>query len=108
MAWMRSSVMPTFSAVVGSATFVSPTMTCMRRYAPESAKASSRVLMMGRERVVAEDTASHIWSARWENCRRGVAAPVLIHPLPTRIWRVTKKATSASATWRKSRLRCSR
>ena len=59
-------------------------------------------------RQVADDTASHIWSARWENCRRGVAAPALIHPLPNRIWRVTKKATSASATWRKSRRRCSR
>ncbi len=52
--------MPTFKTVVGSATFVSPTITCMRRYAPESASASSRVLMMGRERVVADETASHI------------------------------------------------
>ena len=63
---MTSSVDPTFRANVGSDMFESPTMTCMRRKRWESACGSSRVLMIGRVRVVADETPSHTWSARCE------------------------------------------
>ena len=43
----------------------SPTMTCSRRYFSGSAWGSSRVLMIGRLRVVAEEIASQMCSARW-------------------------------------------
>ncbi len=61
---MRSAE-PTLSIVVVSLMFESPTMTCSRRYRSASACGSSRVLMMGRERVVALDTPSQMCSARW-------------------------------------------
>ena len=41
-------------------------MTCSRRYFSASACGSSRVLMMGRLRVVALETPSQMCSARWE------------------------------------------
>ena len=44
---------PTLSSVVVSLMLESPTMTCSRRYRSASACGSSRVLMIGRERVVA-------------------------------------------------------
>lgn len=47
---------PTLSMVVDSLMLESPTMTCRRRYFSASACGSSRVLMIGRERVVALDT----------------------------------------------------
>ena len=61
-----SWVVPSFRAVVVSDMFESPTMTCRRRKRVESACGSSRVLMIGRDRVVALDTPSHTWSARCE------------------------------------------
>ena len=45
--------------------FESPTMTWRRRYRSASAWGSSRVLMIGRLRVVAELTPSQMCSARW-------------------------------------------
>jgi hypothetical protein len=50
--------------------FESPTITCNRRYFSASERGSSRVLMIGRLRVVADDTPSQMCSARWEmqNC----------------------------------------
>ena len=45
--------------------FESPTMTWSRRYFSGSAWGSSRVLMIGRLRVVAEEIASQMCSARW-------------------------------------------
>ena len=64
------SVTPTLRNVVNSLMFESPTITCSRRNRSASACGSSRVLMIGRLRVVAEDTPSQICSARWEmqNC----------------------------------------
>ena len=61
---------PTFRKVAYSLMFESPTMTCRRRYRSESACGSSRVLMIGRDRVVADETPSQMCSARWEieNC----------------------------------------
>ena len=56
---MRStrSVAPTLSSVVVSLMFESPTMTCSRRNRSASACGSSRVLMIGRDRVVADGDA---------------------------------------------------
>ena len=58
------SVVPTLSIVVVSDMFESPTMTCSRRYRSASACGSSRVLMIGRDRVVADETPSQMCSAR--------------------------------------------
>ena len=59
-----SAAVPTLSMVVVSHMFESPTMTCSRRYFSASACGSSRVLMIGRLRVVALDTPSQMCSAR--------------------------------------------
>ena len=59
------SAEPTLSMVVVSLMLESPTMTCSRRYFSASACGSSRVLMIGLERVVALETPSQMWSARW-------------------------------------------
>ena len=60
----RIDVAPTFSSVVYSLMFESPTITWRRRYFSASAWGSSRVLMMGRDRVVADETPSQMCSAR--------------------------------------------
>ena len=52
------SAEPSFNIVVVSLMFESPTITCSRRYRSASAWGSSRVLMIGRERVVALETPS--------------------------------------------------
>ena len=64
---MRSTidVVPTLRKVVYSLMFESPTITCSRRKRSASACGSSRVLMIGRDRVVALDTPSQMCSARW-------------------------------------------
>ena len=64
------SVIPTFMYVVHSFMFESPTITWSRRKRSASAWGSSRVLMIGRERVVALETPSQMCSARWamQNC----------------------------------------
>ena len=59
------SVAPTLSSMVVSLMFESPTITCSRRNRSASACGSSRVLMIGRDRVVAEETPSQMCSARW-------------------------------------------
>ena len=59
------SALPTLSSVVVSDMLESPTMTWRRRYFSASAWGSSRVLMIGRLRVVADETPSQMWSARW-------------------------------------------
>jgi len=61
----HESVVATFSIVVVSLMLESPTMTCSRRNRSASACGSSRVLMIGRDRVVALDTPSQMCSARW-------------------------------------------
>ena len=61
----RMEVVPIFRKVAYSLMLESPTMTCRRRKRSASACGSSRVLMMGRLRVVAEDTPSQMCSARW-------------------------------------------
>ena len=64
---MRSTidVAPTLRNVVYSLMLESPTITWSRRKRSASACGSSRVLMIGRERVVALDTPSQMCSARW-------------------------------------------
>ncbi len=59
------SVLATLSIVVVSLMFESPTMTCRRRKRSASACGSSRVLMIGRDLVVALETPSQMCSARW-------------------------------------------
>ena len=60
-----SAQAPTLRKVLYSLMLESPTITCRRRNRSASAWGSSRVLMMGRERVVAEDMPSQMCSARW-------------------------------------------
>ena len=62
---MTRSVTPTFIHVVNSDMFESPTITWSLRKRSASACGSSRVLMMGRDRVVADETPSQMCSARW-------------------------------------------
>jgi hypothetical protein len=53
--------------------------------------------MIGRERVVAEETPSQMCSARWAmqyTAPLGVASTL---PAPQRIWRLTKNGISTSA-----------
>ena len=57
-------VAPTLRNVAYSLMFESPTITCRRRNRSASAWGSSRVLMIGRERVVALETPSQMCSAR--------------------------------------------
>ena len=57
-------VAPTLRNVAYSLMFESPTITCRRRNRSASACGSSRVLMIGRERVVALETPSQMCSAR--------------------------------------------
>ena len=89
--------MPTFMNVVNSFMFESPTMTCSRRYRSASACGSSRVLMIGRDRVVALDTPSQMCSARWDRqntAPRGVCSTL---PAPQISCRVTRNGSSTSA-----------
>ena len=58
-------MVPTLRNVVYSLMFESPTITWSRRKRSASAWGSSRVLMIGRDRVVAVETPSQMCSARW-------------------------------------------
>jgi hypothetical protein len=76
----------------------SPTITWRRRYFSASACGSSRVLMIGLDRVVALETPSQMCSARWETeyvAPRGVWVTL---PAPTTICRVTRNGISTSAS----------
>ncbi len=91
-----SAAVPTFSIVLASHMFESPTMTCSRRYFSASACGSSRVLMMGLLRVVALETpprcARHADSGRtWPPW--GVCSTL---PAPQINWRVTRKGSRTS------------
>ena len=61
----RMLVAPTLRKVAYSLMLESPTITWSRRNRSASACGSSRVLMIGRLRVVADDTPSQMCSARW-------------------------------------------
>jgi hypothetical protein len=61
----RMLVAPTLRKVAYSLMFESPTITWSRRKRSASAWGSSLVLMIGRLRVVAEETPSQMCSARW-------------------------------------------
>ena len=91
-----SDAVPTLSIVVASHMLESPTMTCRRRYFSASACGSSRVLMIGRDRVVADETPSQMCSARWD--RQNVAAFGVCStlPAPQISWRVTRNGSSTS------------
>src|ERR1700753_1017323 len=70
----------------------SPMMTCSRRYFPGSACGWSRVLMIGRWRVVSRPTSTSKKSARWLswNPVPRPSAPMPTRPAPQMTWRVTK------------------
>ncbi len=92
------SVAPTLSSMVVSLMLESPTMTCSRRNRSASACGSSRVLMIGRDRVVADDTPSQMCSARWltqYTAPRGVCSTL---PAPQMTCRVTRNGIRMSAS----------
>ena len=91
------SQLATLSIVVVSLMLESPTMTCRRRNRSASACGSSRVLMIGRERVVALLTPSQMCSARWLTAYDAPRAVCVTLPAPTTIWRVTRNGMSTSA-----------
>jgi hypothetical protein len=68
--------------VVVSLMLESPTMTCRRRYFSASACGSSRVLMIGRLRVVALETPSQMCSARCETAYDAPRGVWVILPAP--------------------------
>ncbi len=78
----RMAVAPTFRNVAYSLMFESPTITWRRRKRSASACGSSRVLMIGRLRVVAELTPSQMCSARWLMQYIGPRAVCSILPAP--------------------------
>ena len=88
----------TLSSVVVSLMLESPTITCRRRYFSASACGSSRVLMIGRERVVALETPSQMCSARCETLYDAPRGVWVILPAPTTICRVTRNGISTSAS----------
>ena len=73
-------VAPTFRKVAYSLMLESPTITCSRRKRSASACGSSRVLMIGRLRVVADETPSQMCSARW--LRQKIAPRAVCSTLP--------------------------
>ena len=89
-------VVPTFKKVAYSLMFESPTMTCSRRNRSASACGSSRVLMIGRLRVVAEETPSQMCSARWLMQNTAPRAVWSTLPAPAKICRLTRNGIS---TW---------
>ena len=93
------------SSVVVSLMLESPTITCSRRYFSASAWGSSRVLMIGRLRVVALLTPSQMCSARWLTLKPAPRGVWVTLPAPTMICRVTRKGISTSASRVNSPLR---
>jgi hypothetical protein len=88
--------------VVTSFIVESPTMTCSLLNRSGSACGSSRVLMIGRLRVVALETPSQMCAARWlmqYTAPRGVWSTL---PAPQRIWRVTSSSASRGPSSRGS------
>ena len=83
----------------------SPTITCSLRYRSGSACGSSRVLMMGRLRVVAEDTDSQMCSARWLTLNSAPRAVCRSFPAPQINCRETRNGTSTSVILEKSPMR---
>ena len=75
-------MVPTFRYVAISERFASPMMTCSRRYLSASECGSSRVLMIGRLRVVSSPTSTSKKSAREEIWKPGAGA-VLADADPT-------------------------
>ena len=78
----RMEVVPIFRKVAYSLMLESPTITCRRRNRSASACGSSRVLMMGRLRVVAEETPSQMCSARWLRQKTAPRAVCRTFPAP--------------------------
>ncbi len=103
-----SSVVATLSSVVVSLMFESPTMTCSRRKRSASACGSSRVLMMGRDRVVALETPSQMCSARWLTEKIVPRLVCWTLPAPQMIWRETRNGIRTSAIRLNSPLRVTR
>ena len=92
----RMLVVPTFRKVAYSLMLESPTMTWSRRNRSASAWGSSRVLMMGRLRVVADDTPSQMCSARWLMQKTAPRAVWSTLPAPAKICRLTRNGMRTS------------
>ena len=78
----RMEVVPIFRKVAYSLMLESPTITWRRRNRSASACGSSLVLMMGRLRVVAEETPSQMCSARWLRQKTAPRAVCSTFPAP--------------------------
>ena len=96
---IRSTIaaVPTFSTFESSDMLESPTITCSRLYVSASAWGSSLVLMMGRERVVADDTPSQMCSARWDRQNTGPLPVLTIFPAPDVNWRDTRNGMNCAS-----------
>ncbi len=107
---MRSTIdmVPIFRNVVYSLMLESPTITWSRRNRSASAWGSSRVLMIGRERVVALETPSQMCSARWLTQYIAPRAVCSTLPAPAYTWRVTRNGMSTSVNFEKSPSRSTR
>ena len=93
------SQLATLSIVVVSLMLESPTMTCSRRYFSASACGSSRVLMIGRLRVVAlRDALPDVLGALADASTTRRAGVCITLPAPTMICRVTRNGISTSAS----------
>ncbi len=75
--------MPIFKKVATSLRLASPTITCSRRYFWASACGSSRVLTIGRLRVVSSPTSSSKKSARCVSWNVTSMSPVELASVPT-------------------------
>ena len=101
-------MIPTFIHELNSDMFESPTITWRRRNRSASAWGSSRVLMIGLERVVADETPSQMCSARWAMQNTAPRGPCRTFPAPHQICLVTKNgirrsAIRANSPWRATR-----
>jgi len=91
-------MVPSFSSVDAGAQLASPQMTWRRLQRVESACGSSRVLTIGRFRVVWMPSRVSMKSARWESWYPGSPdiGPSPTRPEPTIVLRVTKNGTRAA------------
>ena len=64
--------------------------------------------MIGRDRVVAEETPSQMWSARWLTEKTAPRLVCMTLPVPATSWREMRKGSSASVTAAKSPVRATR
>ena len=89
-------VVPSLRKFATSQWLASPMMTCSRRYFSVTAWGSSRVLMIGRFKVVSRPTSVSKKSARCDNWKPGRcdSVPMPTLPEPQITWRDTKNGMS--------------